>query len=154
MEKILNFDMNGTLADFYGVDGWLDSLHKRSTRPYRIAKPMHDMRTLCRRLNRLQKHGYKLNIISWLSKDSTNDFDWDTALAKRAWLKKHMPSVKWDNINIVPYGTPKYTLGTGILFDDECGNRNDWENNSGKAYDTNELMMTVEILDKIEKKIS
>ena len=26
MNKVLVFDMDGTIADFYGVDGWLDCL--------------------------------------------------------------------------------------------------------------------------------
>ena len=35
--------------------------------------------------------------------------------------------VKFDEIIIVPYGTPKETLSTGILFDDEERNRNEWK---------------------------
>jgi hypothetical protein len=52
-------------------------------------------------------------------------------------LRKHLPSVKWDNINIVPYGTPKSTCGSDILFDDEENNRKEWK---GTAYDVNNIL--------------
>ena len=64
-EKIINFDMDGTIADLYGVDGWLDDLINGNTRPYDIAKPLLNMSALARVLNKLQRLGYKINIISW-----------------------------------------------------------------------------------------
>ena len=38
-------------------------------------------------------------------------------------------TVIFDEIHIVAYGTPKYTLGNGILFDDEQKNCDEWDNN-------------------------
>jgi hypothetical protein len=57
--------------------------------------------------------------------------------AKIAWLAKYLPSVKFDNIFIVPYGTPKSTLASGILFDDEEKNRDDWGKN---AFDVDNII--------------
>ena len=54
-EKIINFDLDGTIADLYGVDGWLNDLINGDTRPYDIAKPLVNMSALARRLNSLQK---------------------------------------------------------------------------------------------------
>ena len=34
------FDMDGTLANFYGVENWLDYLENEDTTPYEIAKPL------------------------------------------------------------------------------------------------------------------
>lgn len=28
------FDMDGTIADFFGVEGWLEMLHNEDTTPY------------------------------------------------------------------------------------------------------------------------
>ena len=53
-ERIINFDMDGTIADLYGVDGWLNDLINGDTRPYDIAKPLVNMSALARRLNALQ----------------------------------------------------------------------------------------------------
>ena len=54
MTKAIYFDMDGTIADLYGVNGWLDSLIAEQTKPYREAKPLVDMRQLGKLLNKLQ----------------------------------------------------------------------------------------------------
>lgn len=135
--RAINFDMDGTIANFYGVEGWLDCLMASDATPYKVAKPLVNMSVLARYLNRLQRKGYSINIISWLSKSGTKEFNEEVTTAKLGWLRKHLPSVKWDKINIVPYGTPKQTLGNGILFDDEKPNRDNW---IGTAYDVDNIL--------------
>ena len=129
--------MDGTLANFYGVENWLDYLMARDTTPYAIAKPLFNFSALARVLNRLQREGYEICVISWLAKNSTDEFNQRITEVKLQWLAKHLPSVKWDNVSIVPYGTPKSTCGNGILFDDEEPNRNEWQ---GVAYDVNNIL--------------
>lgn len=133
----INFDMDGTLCDFYGVEGWLDDLNNYDTRPYAVAKPLLNLSMLARYLNKLQSKGYTINIISWLSKTSTADFDERVTRVKLEWLKKHLKSVKFDNITIISYGTPKQNFGKGILFDDETKNRDSWV---GLAYDEKNIL--------------
>lgn len=125
-EKIINFDMDGTIADLYGVDGWLNDLINGDTRPYDIAKPLVNMSALARRLNALQRKGYIINIISWTSKSGTAEYNERVRVAKLKWLAKHLKSVKFNNLYIVPYGTPKHEISSGILFDDEQPNREKW----------------------------
>lgn len=137
MIKEINFDMDGTIADLYGVDGWLEYLMNKDATPYIIAKPLINLSALARVINRLQRNGYKICIISWLSKNSDDDYDKKVTTAKLSWLKNHLPSVKWDRISIVAYGTPKQSIGQGILFDDEEKNRDMWQ---GKAYDVNNII--------------
>jgi len=139
----INFDLDGTLADLYGVIGWLDDIIAQSDRPYREAKPLINLSSFARLVNRLQREGYKINVISWLAKDSTSEYDELVIIAKFGWLKKRLPSVKWDNISIVPYGTPKSTCGKGILFDDEKPNRDEWK---GTAYDVNNIIEVLKSL--------
>lgn len=136
-EKIINFDMDGTIADLYGVDGWLDDLINGNTRPYDIAKPLLNMSALARVLNKLQRLGYKINIISWTSKSGTAEYNERVKVSKLKWLAKHLKSVKFDNVYIVPYGTPKHEISTGILFDDEQPNRIKW---GIGAYDVNNIL--------------
>ena len=64
MTKAINFDMDGTLCDFYGVENWLEYLVARDATPYAVAKPLLNLSALARRLNRLQREGYEINIIS------------------------------------------------------------------------------------------
>ena len=62
------------------------------------------------------------------------------AEVKKAWLKKHLPSVKWDEINVVAYGYNKANFAESaedVLFDDEEKNRINW---TGKAYDVNNIL--------------
>lgn len=130
----LYFDMDGTLADLYAVKGWLKDLREYKVRPYTEAKVMHNMSILARQLNKAQRNGIKICIISWLSKTATADYNKAVIRAKLKWLKKHLNSVKFDGIYIVPYGTPKSSLAVdmGILFDDEERNRAEWT--KGSAY--------------------
>ena len=103
----INFDLDGTLADLYGVEGWLPMLENHIETPYEIAKPLVRLCTLARMLNRLQKEGYKIAVLSWLAGGSNADYDERVRNAKLEWLAKHLPSVVWDKIIIVPHGTPK-----------------------------------------------
>lgn len=133
----INFDMDGTIANLYGVEGWLDYLLNKDVKPYAIAKPLVNLSALARVLNRLQREGYEICVISWLAKVDDDDYNKRVTETKVRWLATHLPSVRWDRITIVPYGTPKSTCGDGILFDDEENNRNEWV---GNAYDVNNII--------------
>ena len=56
----INFDMDGTIADLYGVENWLDYLIAEDAFPYETAEPLLRLSALARRLNNLQKNGYNL----------------------------------------------------------------------------------------------
>ena len=128
MNKAIYFDLDGTIADLYGVEGWLDDLIAENTRPYAEAKPLLNLSLLARYIHKAQRMGYIVGVISWLSKSGTPEYNKAVTEVKREWLKKHLPSVEWDEIHIVEYGTPKSTCRTcpGILFDDEERNLKEW----------------------------
>lgn len=139
------FDMDGTIANLYGVENWLPMLIAEDTKPYVIAKPMVNMNSLARVLNRLQREGHEIGIISWTSKGGSKKYNDAVAKAKKVWLNKHLASVKFDEIHIVAHGTPKAIFANpkAVLFDDEEPNRKAW---TGKAYDVNAI---INILKKI-----
>lgn len=146
MTTTIFFDMDGTIADLYGVDGWLEDLINKDVRPYREAKALVNLQALARVLNRLQKEGYKLAVISWLAKNSTTEYDSRVTETKKAWLNKHLASVHFDEIHIVKYGTAKQTFihtTQDILFDDEEQNRTNW---TGKAFNVNTIIKTLKDL--------
>lgn len=150
--KALYFDMDGTIADFYGVPNWLDYLIEGNPFPYEVAKPLLNLSALARRLNNLQRNGWKIGVISWLAKNSTAEFDEKVTIAKKNWLKKHLASVEFDEIKIVSYGTPKSTVGTfkgGILFDDELPNVIEWEENNGWAFTPDNIFQTLNWMKKV-----
>jgi histidinol phosphatase-like enzyme len=140
MTATIFFDMDGTIADLYGVENWLDYLIASDTLPYAIAKPLLRLSSLARVLNRLQREGYRIGVISWLSKSGTAEYNNAVTETKKNWLKKHLASVSFDEIHIVKYGTPKQMFArteNDILFDDEEKNRNNW---TGKAFDVNAII--------------
>lgn len=143
---ILYLDMDGTIANLYAVNGWLENLQTYNPKPYIEAKPMQNMSRLARKLNKAQRKGVKIGIISWLSKSATDEYKEAVTKAKRKWLKKHLKSVNFDEIIIVPYGTPKSSVasGEGVLFDDEECNRLEW--NKGEAFPPEKIF---EVLEKI-----
>lgn len=137
-KKIINLDMDGTFVDLYGVEDWLPQLRAEETTPYAIAKPLMNLSQLARLLNKARRNGFIINIISWTSKGGSDEYNQAVADTKRKWLNKHLPSVKFDNIHIVPYGVDKHSLAEGIIFDDDDKVRKAWgiEN----AYEPNLLI--------------
>lgn len=126
LEKKIWFDMDGTIANLYGVENWLDMLIAKDPTPYAQAEPMLNMSALARLLHKAQRLGYEIGIISWLSKNSNRAYDMQVTQVKVEWLKAHLPSVEWNEIHIVAYGTPKHEICGGVLFDDEQHNRDMW----------------------------
>lgn len=144
MRKEFWFDMDGTIADLYGVDGWLEMLLASKPTPYEVARPLVNMARLARALNKAQRLGAHIGVISWLAKGGTAEYDKAVTEAKLGWLAKHLPSVKWDEIKIVAYGTPKQTLGNGILFDDEKPNRIAWGEGAHEPTEIFEILATAQ----------
>ena len=136
----INFDMDGTIADLYADPNWLPKLVAHDPTPYATAKPLLRFATLARRLNTLQRKGYQIAVITWLAKGATAEYDERVTATKLAWLAKHLPTVHWDRITVVPYGTPKQNYCEtpfDVLFDDEKQNRENW---TGRAYDVQNIL--------------
>ncbi len=139
-EITINFDMDGTLVDLYGVQDWLPRLRAEDETPYLQAKPLCRLNYFARLVNQLQKQGYKIAIISWLAKEGTQTYNDAVINAKVKWLAKHLPSVHWDRITLVKYGTPKQIFAYNeqdILFDDNRHVRKEWR---GIAYDEKNML--------------
>lgn len=133
MKYIINFDMDGTIADLYANPNWLEMLRAFNPTPYATAEPLWDMVELAEICAELQKQGNIINIISWLSKESTAEYDREVRKAKKEWLARYKMPV--DHFHGVKYGTPKARVIKGtitadfeaILIDDEEQNRNAWK---------------------------
>ena len=132
------FDMDGTIADLYGTENWLADILAERADCYRNARPLVNLAHLARILNKLTRQGYEINIVSWLAKGSSNRYNEKVTEAKKYWLTRHLPSVKFQKIDIIPYGEPKENGRDGILFDDEEPNRRNW---NGIAYDEDNIIL-------------
>ena len=114
------FDMDGTIADLYHVENWLPKLRAYDPSPYKEAAPMWDMDRLNTVLEALQALGHTVTVVSWLSKESTVEYNRSTRAAKRTWLREQ--GFPFDEIHLVKYGTPKSKFSRpdaiNIFFDD------------------------------------
>ena len=129
MTKMLVFDMDGTIADLYGVEGWLEDLETYKTRPYEIAKPIYDMDELNETLQKLQKLGWQIVVTTWLAMNATKEYNKAVAKAKKDWLAKY--NFPYDEIHCVKYGTTKADCTRKkadfqILIDDNKKVRDGW----------------------------
>ena len=129
MDRLLVFDMDGTIADFYNVDGWLADLKAEKTRPYEKAEPIYNMTELTNLLNRLRSKGWIICITTWLAKDATKEYNKAVTKAKKEWLSKY--NFPYDEIHCVKYGTTKANCTRKkadfqILIDDNKKVRDGW----------------------------
>lgn len=144
MTKAIYFDMDGTIADLYGQRNWLKNLRAEKVAPYEKARPMLDMQALKSALNSLRAKGYTIGIITWLSKDSTEEYKRAVRCAKMDWLDKHFGLGYFDKIHMVQYGTPKHKVATiknAILFDDNEEVRQAW--NIGTAHNETNILQVL-----------
>ena len=134
------FDMDGTIADLYGVENWLPKLRAEDASPYIEAAPMWDMVELAEVLRELQAHGVVITVITWLSKDSTESYKKAVRDAKKEWLAKY--NFPFDHFHGVQYGATKadsvrrYT-DNAWLIDDNAKVRQGWH--LGEAIDPTEV---------------
>lgn len=137
MVDAIYLDMDGTIADLYGVDGWLDYLvNHEDPYPYKAAEPMADMVLLDDLIRLVQSMGVTVGVVSWASKGSSNAYKKAVAQAKREWLARYLPSI--NEVHVVAYGSPKAKhariKSNAVLIDDDINVRNQWDNAShGRA---------------------
>lgn len=132
MNKMVCFDMDGTIADLYGVKGWLEYLQAENPWPYLAARPMCDMDALRNVLLKLKEQGWEIRVISWLAKDSSEAYKDAVRMAKMGWLLNF--NFPMDACHLVAYGTTKadcvrryHSEGDNfILIDDNSKVRNGW----------------------------
>ena len=146
-------DMDGSIADLYGVEGWLEALRSENASPYADAQPMCDMAALRQVLEELKAQNYIIGIISWSSKTGSPKFHKAIRKAKLEWLRKHELFDLFSCIHIQKYGTPKSAIAqrhtilssSTILVDDEARNRVEWWEHEGTAIDPTETNLVEEL---------
>lgn len=151
MQKTLVFDMDGTIADLYGVDNWLEDLRAENPRPYEEAEPIYDMTALNSLISIFRDLGWRIVITTWLAKDSSKEYDRLVREAKLAWLDKY--DFEYDEIHLVKYGTTKANCtrklgGFQILVDDNEQVRKGW--NLGNTINAKENIIA-QLLDLLEE---
>lgn len=152
MVKKIIFDMDGTIADLYGVADWLSKLRAEDESPYLNAEPMVDMVALVNILQELRDLGWLIVVTSWLAMNSSKEYKDKVRQAKREWILKY--DLPIDEIHLVQYGTPKQKCTNGdvqILIDDSADVRKSFEKQGAGRYVVNP--QTTDILQFLESLI-
>ena len=137
--KMICFDMDGTIADLYGVPNWCEMLRNEDATPYRVADPLWNMEALRMVLDRLIAVGIEIRIVTWLAMDSTEEYKDEVRNAKREWLEDMC--FPYTHFHGVAYGATKADSirkylpegETAWLIDDNAKVRNGWH--MGEAID-------------------
>ena len=113
--------------------------------PYAIAKPIVNLSVLARLMNKVQRKGFEICIVSALAKNSTAEYDERVRNAKIKWLANHLKSVHFDEIRFVPYWYTKNDVNTGadVLFDDEERHLKKW---TGTAVHASKMIETLKAI--------
>lgn len=136
---IILFDLDGTLGNLYGRKNWLEEL--RNEIPiYEDLEPLVDMEKLNEIAYKLKSVGVDFGVVTWLSMDASENYEFITSMEKYRWCKKYIPFIT--EFECQPYGTPKQTNYHNrkcILIDDNAEIRADFETpHRRKTFDAND----------------
>lgn len=147
------FDMDGTIANLYGVDGWESKLRSEDSSPYADASPLVDMVRLAAIIAKLRSTGVKVGVISWGAMNGTTEYTREVKRVKREWCKRY--GLTFDEFHVVKYGTPKHWVAKckrSILVDDNSDVRQAWT--LGATISASDSFRMMEQLGKILQKVA
>lgn len=117
---------------------WSHRLDISDATVYRDAAPMIDMTVFTSLLHILRTKGYRVVVLTWLSKNADPDFHKNICIQKRQWLDRY--GIPADDVIMMDYGMDKhqalmtkYPDARTVLFDDDARVRDSWK--SGMTVD-------------------
>lgn len=116
MKKIrVALDMDGSVANLYGIDNWLERLRSEDETIFTECEPMVTEEKL---LDIFPKESYDIRILSMTPKGASKEYCDNVAKQKNAWLDKYFPSIT--KRTYIPYGNNKNFKNSkrAILVDD------------------------------------
>lgn len=133
MKKIVYLDMDGTIADLYGIKNWLYRLRHEDQTIFLECKPMITETEL---LKRFPTEDYEIRIMSMTPKGASANYCINVAKQKDAWLDKYFPSITKRIYRVYGHNKNLRNSINAILIDDSETIRNSW---GGTAINPAEL---------------
>ena len=157
MSKIIYFDLDGTLYNLYQKPNWLEDLREEKAGVFSDENLlMVDFERFYFSIMELFKNGYQFGVISWLPMQASIEYEEICRKEKIAWIAENLPFV--EEINIVPYGTPKQLAiqkrrKEMVLIDDNMEICQMWNTPKQRhSYHVSEYVNVVDILEQIIEK--
>lgn len=139
--KSIWFDMDGTIAELYKVEGWLTSLREKNWSVYNECAPRHNYQRINAAIEALVEQGWEVGVITWGSKGIgwSKDLD-EIGEIKFNWLCKFFPTLADGHFACIPYGYSKAQYleemddiyAVAYLVDDNKEVRENWRSYSNK----------------------
>ena len=106
--KSIWFDMDGTIAELYKVEGWLPKLRNNDWSVYSECAPRAHANRIRNAVRALVADGWQVGVITWASKgiEWGNDLD-AIAEVKHEWLCQFFPEIADGKFACIPYGYSK-----------------------------------------------
>ena len=126
MTKKINvyLDMDGTIADLYGQENWLEMLINEQDGAFINCEPLTNEETL---FNLFPADRYEVKVLSMTPKNATKEYCERVIAEKNAWLDKFFPNIT--KRHYLPYGNNKNLKNAknAILIDDNETIRNNYK---------------------------
>lgn len=134
MKKIkVYLDMDGTIADLYGIENWLPRLRNSDETIFLECKPLITENEL---FERFPTEKYEICVLSMTPLGATADYCKNVENQKNAWLDKFFPSITKRIYKAYGHNKNLKNSISAILVDDSEPIRNSWK---GKAINPSEL---------------
>lgn len=151
--QAIYFDLDGTIANLYNVEGWESKLRAEDSSPYADASPLVDMVRLASIIAKLRSAGVTVGVISWGAMGGTAEYTRRVKRVKMAWCKYW--GLTFDEFHVVKYGTPKHWVAKckhSVLVDDNSEVRQTWT--LGATVDASDSRRMMEQLGNILQKVA
>lgn len=91
MKKVVTYlDMDGSIADLYGIENWLDRLHNEDKTIFLECKPMVTEEKL---FSLFPQDKYDIRILSMTPLGASDEYCKNVEEQKNAWLDKYFPTI-------------------------------------------------------------
>ena len=124
MKKTVYLDMDGTIANLYGIENWLPRLRAEDKTIFLECEPMISEKEL---LKKFPSENFEMKILSMTPLNASENYCLDVINQKNEWLNKYFPSITKRIYK--PYGHNKNLKNSknAILIDDSEPIRNSWK---------------------------
>lgn len=125
MKKIkVYLDMDGTIADLYGKENWLECLRTEKDDAFSDLRPMITQEQL---FNNFPQENYDIRILSMTPLGTSKPFCERVIQEKNAWLDEHFPALKKRIYQKYGHNKNLKACANAILIDDNEAIRKSWK---------------------------
>ena len=117
-------DMDGTIADLYGIENWLSRLHASDENIFLECKPMISENDL---LKHFPEDKYTISILSMTPLGASEEYCANVTAQKNKWLDVHFPKLTKRIYKAYGHNKNLKNSANAILIDDSEPIRNSWE---------------------------